>query len=48
MSLRYFYRFSNNDFEVNDYLEFLHDNENHGLKQMCNLNYNMCELRQNR
>lgn len=27
-----FYRFSNNDFEVNDYSEFLHDNENHGLK----------------
>lgn len=26
------YRFANNDFEVNDYTEYLHDDENHGLK----------------
>lgn len=26
------YRFANNDFEVNDYTEFLHDDKNHGLK----------------
>lgn len=26
------YRFANNDFEVNDYAEYLHDDENHGLK----------------
>ncbi|XP_050428797.1 protein bark beetle isoform X2 [Adelges cooleyi] len=25
-------RFANNDFEVNDYTEYLHDDENHGLK----------------
>ncbi|VVC30467.1 Hypothetical protein CINCED_3A021775 [Cinara cedri] len=25
-------RFANNDFEVNDYAEYLHDDENHGLK----------------
>lgn len=26
-------RFANNDFEVNDYTEYLHDDENHGFKQ---------------
>ncbi|XP_050535824.1 protein bark beetle [Daktulosphaira vitifoliae] len=25
-------RFANNDFEVNDYTEYLHDDENHGMK----------------
>lgn len=28
----YFYRFANNDFEVNDYSEYLHDDLNHGWK----------------